>query len=73
VVCFFDGFEYRGSLVRMGSPCHIVGLRKDIMAAIGKMAGDRVGADIRGFGRTRGDFTGRTTRRPGKNRTARSL
>lgn len=46
VVCFFDGFEYRGSLVRMGSPCHIVGLRKDIMAAIGKMPGDRVGVRI---------------------------
>jgi len=46
VVCFFDGFEYRGSLVRMGSPCHIVGLRKDIMAAIRKIPADRVGVRI---------------------------
>ncbi len=42
VLCFFDEVEYRGSLVRMGGQCHIVGLRKDIMAALGKKPGDKV-------------------------------
>ncbi|NLE21147.1 MAG: DUF1905 domain-containing protein, partial [Clostridiales bacterium] len=30
----FDGHPYRGSLVRMGTECHIIGVRKDIRAAI---------------------------------------
>ena len=38
----FDGFPYDGQLVRMGTPCHIIGIRKDIRAAIGKQPGDRV-------------------------------
>ena len=38
----FDGVPYDGSLVRMGTPNHILGLRKDIRAAIGKQAGDTV-------------------------------
>lgn len=38
----FDGHPYDGSLVRMGTPGHIIGLRKDIRAAIGKQPGDRV-------------------------------
>ncbi len=38
----FDGVPYDGSLVRMGTPNHIIGLRKDIRAAIGKQAGDMV-------------------------------
>lgn len=38
----FDGFPYDGSLVRMKTPCHILGLRKDIRAAIGKQPGDTV-------------------------------
>lgn len=38
----FDGVPYDGSLVRMGTPCHIVGLRKDIRQQIGKQAGDTV-------------------------------
>lgn len=42
VRCVFDGIEYRGSLVRMGTLCHIVGLRKDILASIGKKPGDSV-------------------------------
>jgi len=42
VLCSFDGIEYRGSLVRMGTLCHIIGLRKDIMAALGKKPGERV-------------------------------
>lgn len=38
----FDGVGYGGSLVRMGTPCHILGLRKDIRARIGKQPGDTV-------------------------------
>ena len=38
----FDGVGYDGSLVRMGTPCHILGLRKDIPARIGKQPGDTV-------------------------------
>lgn len=36
----FDGEPYDGSLVRMKTPCHIIGIRKDIRAKIGKQAGD---------------------------------
>ena len=38
----FDGCPYDGQLVRMGTPCHILGIRKDIRAAIGKQPGDTV-------------------------------
>ena len=38
----FDGYPYDGQLVRMGTPCHILGVRKDIRAAIGKQPGDTV-------------------------------
>lgn len=43
----FDGMEYNGSLVRMGTPGHIIGIRKDIRAAIGKQPGDTVHVAIR--------------------------
>lgn len=42
VKAFFDGYEYRGSLVRMGHPCHIIGLNKKVREAIGKGPGDFV-------------------------------
>ncbi|HCB63232.1 MAG: antitermination protein NusB [Bacteroidetes bacterium GWF2_43_63] len=42
VKAYFDGFEYRGSLVRMGHPCHIIGLNKKVRDAIGKGPGDTV-------------------------------
>jgi len=38
----FDGIPYQGSLVRMGTPCHILGLRKEIRARLQKGPGDRV-------------------------------
>ena len=44
----FDGVPYDGSIVNMGvknpdgSICYIIGIRKDIRAAIGKQAGDTV-------------------------------
>ncbi|PKL06087.1 MAG: hypothetical protein CVV53_06125, partial [Spirochaetae bacterium HGW-Spirochaetae-9] len=48
VLCSFDGIEYRGSLVKMGTLCHIVGLRKDILSSIGKKPGDMVTVRIEG-------------------------
>ena len=38
----FDGVPYEGQIVRMGTPCHIIGVRKDIRKAIGKTFGDAV-------------------------------
>lgn len=43
----FDGVSYDGSLVRMGTPGHIIGLRKDIRARIQKQPGDTVHVAIR--------------------------
>lgn len=42
VVCYFDDIEYRGSLVKMGTDCHIIGIRKDILTRLGKKNGDTV-------------------------------
>jgi hypothetical protein len=42
----FDGVPYEGSLVRMKTPCHIIGIRKDIREIIGKQAGDTVKVTI---------------------------
>ncbi|WP_024620231.1 DUF1905 domain-containing protein [Metaclostridioides mangenotii] len=38
----FDGEPYDGSLVRMKTPCHIIGIRKDIREKIGKQPGDTI-------------------------------
>ena len=43
----FDGIPYAGSLVRMGTPGHILGMRKDIRAQIGKQPGDTVHVTVR--------------------------
>lgn len=42
----FDGIEYRGSIVRMGMPCYIIGITKEIRNKIGKEAGDIVEVTI---------------------------
>lgn len=42
----FDGTRYDGSLVRMGTPGHIIGLRKEIRERIGKRPGDMVHVTI---------------------------
>ncbi len=53
VLATFDGEEYTGSLVNMGvknadgSPCHIIGIRRDIRQKIGKTIGDSVRVAIR--------------------------
>ena len=43
----FDGEEYDGQLVKMGTKCHIIGVRKDIRAKIGKAPGDTVRVTLR--------------------------
>lgn len=43
----FDGAAYDGSLVRMKTPCHIIGMRKDIRKEIGKQPGDMVHITIK--------------------------
>ncbi|TLG73002.1 YdeI/OmpD-associated family protein [Culicoidibacter larvae] len=44
----FDGqVIYRGSLVRMQTPCHILGIRKDILKALGKGIGDQVTVELK--------------------------
>ena len=43
----FDGEVYDGQLVRMGTPGHIIGVRRDIRAKIGKQPGDLVHVTIR--------------------------
>ena len=47
VLATFDGYPYEGSLVRMGSENHLIGLRKDIRAAINKQPGDKVKVTIK--------------------------
>ena len=42
----FDGEPYDGSLVRRGTPCHILGVLKDIRAKIGKKPGDTISVTI---------------------------
>jgi len=47
VYATFDGETYRGSLVCMGTPCHIIGIRKDIRAKIGKQSGGIVRVTVK--------------------------
>lgn len=47
VVATFDGVEYRGSLVKMGTPCHIIGITKAIRSLIGKQPGDTVSVTLK--------------------------
>lgn len=43
----FDGCPYDGSLVRMGTPGHIIGIRKDIRQKINKQPGDTIHVEIK--------------------------
>lgn len=43
----FDGVAYEGQLVKMGTPCHIIGIRKDIRKEIGKQPSDKVQVTLR--------------------------
>lgn len=38
----FDGIPYRGSMVKMGSECHLLLILKEIRERLGKDRGDRV-------------------------------
>ncbi|MDR2010054.1 MAG: DUF1905 domain-containing protein [Bacteroidales bacterium] len=42
----FDGEPYVGSIVRMGTPCHIIGVRKDIRQKINKQPGDKINVTV---------------------------
>ncbi len=42
----FDGEPYDGSLVRMKTPGHIIGIQKAIRAKIGKQPGDSIDVTI---------------------------
>lgn len=42
----FDGEPYDGQVVKMKTLCHIIGIRKDIRAKIGKQAGDQIHVTI---------------------------
>ncbi len=43
----FDGEPYVGNLVKMQTPCHIIGIRKEIRAKIGKQPGDIIKVTIK--------------------------
>ncbi len=47
VYATFDGESYEGSLVKMKTPCHIIGVRKEIRQKIGKQPGDTVFVTIK--------------------------
>jgi len=42
VRAMIEGVLYRGTLTRMGTDCHILGIRKEIREQIGKSIGDKV-------------------------------
>lgn len=46
VTATFDGVIYHGSLVRMETPNHIIGVLKEIRAQINKQAGDTIKVTI---------------------------
>ena len=46
VKAYFDGYEYRGSIVKMGLPCYMLGLTKAVRSAIGKGIGDMVEVEV---------------------------
>jgi len=43
----FDGELYDGSLVKMKTPGHIIGIRKEIRKIIGKQAGDIIKVTVK--------------------------
>lgn len=46
VICYFEDVEYRGSLVKMLTDCHIIGITKDIRNKLGKSIGDSVNVKL---------------------------
>jgi len=43
----FDHEKYDGSIVKMGLPCHIIGIKKETRKKINKQAGDKIKITIR--------------------------
>lgn len=43
----FDSEVYEGSIVKMGTPCHIISIRKDIRAKINKQLGDIIKVTVK--------------------------
>ncbi|RPJ23949.1 MAG: DUF1905 domain-containing protein [Chloroflexi bacterium] len=48
VKAWIEGIPYRGILTRMGTECHILGIRKEIRDQVGKTFGDDVTITIEG-------------------------
>jgi hypothetical protein len=46
VLATFDNEPYEGSIVKMGTPCHIIGIRKEIRKKINKQAGEKIKVTI---------------------------
>ena len=47
VKALFDGrVVYRGSLVKMGYPCHILGITQEVRQKLGKSPGDKIKVEI---------------------------
>lgn len=42
----FDGVDYRGSIVKMGLPCYMIGITKEIRNKIRKTYGDIVSVEL---------------------------
>ena len=42
IKALIEGVPYRGILTRMGSDCHILGIRKEIREQVGKTLGDEI-------------------------------
>ena len=43
----FDGVSYRGQVVKMGTPCYIIGVTKQIRKQINKSFGDEIAVVLR--------------------------
>jgi tetrahydromethanopterin S-methyltransferase subunit H len=46
VLATFDNESYEGSMVKMGTPCHIIGIRKEIRKKINKRSGEKIKVTI---------------------------
>lgn len=46
VKALLNGIEYRGSIVRMGTPCHILGIPKAIRDKMGVVFGDMIEVEL---------------------------
>jgi hypothetical protein len=42
VIVYFENIEYKGSLMKMGTSCHMIGILKEIRNKLGKDIGDAV-------------------------------